>query len=202
MTKRWHSIRTTSQRSGDRRCRYGASVELTRGSRGRCTRSRSPSAALQRWAFSRAACSGGTARRSASGLRRDGSEAVGTYVAPLAMLIAEIGLGDEDRTADLLRQTREIETGPISFATTIKPELDALLVHPRLGPLVRRLSLYAQHPQRRRRCSRSIRSLSRVRDPYLTTEREAALSLAPNAMHTQISCVRRAILCDDGDFEH
>lgn len=75
------------------------------------------------------------------------ARAVGTYVAPLAMLIAEIGPGDEDRTADLLRQTLEIETGPISFATTIKPELDALLlVHPRLDPLVRRLSLYAQRP--------------------------------------------------------
>ncbi|MEP7347631.1 MAG: protein kinase, partial [Gemmatimonadaceae bacterium] len=71
------------------------------------------------------------------------SRSAGSYVGPLAMLIAEIGLDNEDRTADLLQQTLEIESGPIAIATTIKPELDALRTHPRLGPLVRRLSLYA-----------------------------------------------------------
>jgi serine/threonine-protein kinase len=59
-------------------------------------------------------------------------------------LIAQIGLGDEDRIAEALQGNIDAETGPVSLACTIKPELDALLTHPRLGPLVRRLPLYAQ----------------------------------------------------------
>ena len=64
----------------------------------------------------------------------------------MTVLVAEIALGDEQRIADALTRNIEAESGPLSLATTIKPELDALLSHPQLGPLVKQLTLYVEQP--------------------------------------------------------
>jgi hypothetical protein len=69
------------------------------------------------------------------------------YIGPGAFLqMIGLDLGDDDATATLLRSNVEAETGPTAIYTTVAPELDLLLSHPRLGPLVRQLSLYAQRP--------------------------------------------------------
>ena len=69
------------------------------------------------------------------------------YVGPVAFLVTiSLDLGDEEATAALLRRNIEAETGPASMYITLRRELEPLLAHPRLGPLVRQLSLYAQWP--------------------------------------------------------
>jgi tetratricopeptide (TPR) repeat protein len=55
-------------------------------------------------------------------------------------------LGDDDETANLLRSNVDAETGPSAIYLVAAPKLDLLLTHPRLGPLVRQLSLYAERP--------------------------------------------------------
>ena len=69
------------------------------------------------------------------------------YIGPAAFLMM-IGLdmGDDDETAKLLRSNVEAESGPVGIYLTVARELEPLLTHPRLGPLVRQLSLYAQGP--------------------------------------------------------
>jgi hypothetical protein len=69
------------------------------------------------------------------------------YIGPVAFLMM-IGrdLGDDDATATLLRSNVEAESGPVAIYLTVAPELELLLTHPRLGPLVRQLSLYAERP--------------------------------------------------------
>ena len=54
--------------------------------------------------------------------------------------------GDEDAVEAALRLNIEADTGPTTLSISVDRELEALLPHPRLGPLVRRLSLYAQDP--------------------------------------------------------
>ena len=62
-------------------------------------------------------------------------------------LTAEILRGDEERlTRALVDAVENGIGGVIAPATTIKPDLDALVTHPRFGPLVRQLDLYAQMP--------------------------------------------------------
>jgi hypothetical protein len=53
---------------------------------------------------------------------------------------------DEAATAALLEANIEAMTGPTAIVTTVVRELTPLLDHPRLGPLVRRLTLWATRP--------------------------------------------------------
>ena len=70
------------------------------------------------------------------------------YVGPAAMLMmVGLDLDDEEALAALLESNIAAMTGPTSIATTVVRELTPLLDHPRLGPLVRRLTLWATRPQ-------------------------------------------------------
>jgi hypothetical protein len=69
------------------------------------------------------------------------------YIGPVAFLtMLDLDLGDDDATATLLRSNVEAESGPVGIYLTVARELELLLTHPRLGPLVRQLSLYVQRP--------------------------------------------------------
>jgi hypothetical protein len=57
-----------------------------------------------------------------------------------------LDLGDEAATAALLEANIAAMTGPTAIVTTVVRELAPLLDHPRLGPLVRRLTLWATRP--------------------------------------------------------
>ena len=62
-------------------------------------------------------------------------------------LIAEILRGDEERlTRALVDAVANGVGGAMAPAATVKPDLDELVTHPRFGPLVRQLDLYAQMP--------------------------------------------------------
>jgi eukaryotic-like serine/threonine-protein kinase len=75
------------------------------------------------------------------------ARAASEYVGPVPLLYLDVQLGDEAQIADSLRRNIEAGTGPTSLATSgIDRELDPLLTHPRLGPLVRQLFLYAERP--------------------------------------------------------
>ena len=65
------------------------------------------------------------------------------YIGPIALLHVDVGLGDEALIGESLRRNLEAETGPGPVCVVIPQDLDRLLDHPRLGALVRRLSLYA-----------------------------------------------------------
>jgi serine/threonine-protein kinase len=52
--------------------------------------------------------------------------------------------GDENAIAAALELNIEAGTGPTTLVSTLDRELEALLSHPRLGPLVRQLSFYAE----------------------------------------------------------
>jgi tetratricopeptide (TPR) repeat protein len=54
--------------------------------------------------------------------------------------------GDEDATEAAIRLNIEAGTGPTTLSISVDRELEALMPNPRLGPLVRQLSLYAQRP--------------------------------------------------------
>jgi serine/threonine-protein kinase len=69
------------------------------------------------------------------------------YVGPAAMaMMIGLDLGDEAATAALLEANIAAMTGPTAIVTTVVRELAPLLDHPRLGPLVRRLTLWATRP--------------------------------------------------------
>jgi serine/threonine-protein kinase len=71
------------------------------------------------------------------------------YVGPAAMLMMlALDLGDEEGTAALLQANVDAMTGPTAIVTTVVRELEPLLDHPRLGQLVRRLTLWATRPPR------------------------------------------------------
>jgi len=79
------------------------------------------------------------------------------YVGPAArLMLIGLDLDDEDATAALLRENIEAMTGPTAIVTTVVRELalERLLDHPRLGPLVRRLTLWATAPDTVRRALR------------------------------------------------
>jgi serine/threonine-protein kinase len=65
------------------------------------------------------------------------------YVAPVAELHVDLALGDQSLIEASLRRNVEAETGPTTLSVVLIRDLDALLEHATLGPLVRRLSLYA-----------------------------------------------------------
>jgi len=64
------------------------------------------------------------------------------YVGPVGELHVDLGLGDETLIESSLRRNVEAETGPTSLSVVLIRDLDALLEHQTLGPLVRQLSLY------------------------------------------------------------
>jgi eukaryotic-like serine/threonine-protein kinase len=68
------------------------------------------------------------------------------YIGDSVGLFPTIASGDEDAIAAALQHNIDVGTGPTTLSIAIDVELEALLPHPRLGPLVRRLSLYAQRP--------------------------------------------------------
>lgn len=69
------------------------------------------------------------------------------YVGPAALLMmVSLDLDDEAATAALLQANVDAMTGPTAIVTTVVRELEPLLDHPRLGPLVRRLTLWATRP--------------------------------------------------------
>lgn len=65
------------------------------------------------------------------------------YVADSFWLGPALLEGDEDAIADALQRNIDAGTGPTTLSISVDRELDALLDHPQLGPLVRKLSLYA-----------------------------------------------------------
>ena len=68
------------------------------------------------------------------------------YIGESVWLAPALLDGDEDAIEAALRLNIEAETGPTTLSVSVDRELEALLPDPRLGPLVRQLSLYAQHP--------------------------------------------------------
>jgi TolB-like protein len=69
------------------------------------------------------------------------------YVGPVArLMLLPLDAGDEDAIAALLRENIDAMTGPTAIATTVIRELEPLLDHPRLGPLVRQLTYWATAP--------------------------------------------------------
>ena len=69
------------------------------------------------------------------------------YVGPAAMLMmVGLDLEDEAATAALLEANAAAMTGPTAIVTTVVRELEPLLDHPRLGPAIRRLTLWATRP--------------------------------------------------------
>ena len=69
------------------------------------------------------------------------------YIAEFVWLEPALLGGDEDEIAAALQLNIDAGTGPTTLSCTVAQELEALLPHPRLGPLVRQLSLYAQQPE-------------------------------------------------------
>ena len=58
-------------------------------------------------------------------------------------MLALLDFGDEEKAAALLRENIDAMTGPTAIATTVARDLETLLDHPTLGPLVRRLTFWA-----------------------------------------------------------
>ncbi len=87
-------------------------------------------------------------RAEALGLREELRErARREYVGPAAMLMmVGLDLDDEAATAALIEANVAVMTGPVAIATTVARELEPLLDHPRLGPAIRRLTLWATRP--------------------------------------------------------
>ena len=69
------------------------------------------------------------------------------YIGPAAMLMmVGLDLEDEAATAALLEANVAAMTGPTAIVTTVVRELEPLLDHPRLGPAIRRLTLWVTRP--------------------------------------------------------
>jgi serine/threonine-protein kinase len=73
------------------------------------------------------------------------------YIGESVWLVPALLNGDEDAIEAALRLNIDAHTGPTTIAISIDRELEALLPHPRLGPLVRQLSLYAPRSDVERR---------------------------------------------------
>jgi TolB-like protein len=69
------------------------------------------------------------------------------YIGPAAMLMmVGLDLEDEAATLVLIDANAAAMTGPTAIATTVVRELEPLLDHPRLGPAIRRLTLWVTRP--------------------------------------------------------
>ncbi|HEU4722179.1 MAG TPA: protein kinase [Gemmatimonadaceae bacterium] len=66
------------------------------------------------------------------------------YLGEVIWLFPAFLEGDEDAKASAIQRNLDAGTGPTTLAISVDVELKALLSHPRLGPLVRRLSLFAE----------------------------------------------------------
>ena len=69
------------------------------------------------------------------------------YVAEGVWLEPALLEGSEDEIESAIQLNIDAGTGPTTLSCTVQQELEALLPHPRLGQLVRRLSLFAQRPE-------------------------------------------------------
>jgi serine/threonine-protein kinase len=70
------------------------------------------------------------------------------YVSPgTILMMVGLDVDDEAATAALIEANVNAMTGPGLIGTSVVRELEPLLDHPRLGPLVRRLTLWATRPQ-------------------------------------------------------
>jgi hypothetical protein len=58
------------------------------------------------------------------------------------LMMVGLDLDDEAATAALLEANAAAMTGPTAIVTTVVRELELLLDHPRLGPLIRTLTLW------------------------------------------------------------
>ena len=67
------------------------------------------------------------------------------YVAEALWLFPALLEGDDDAKASAIQRNIDAGTGPATLAVAVGVELKALLPHPRLGPLVRQLSMFAEH---------------------------------------------------------
>jgi len=92
------------------------------------------------------------ARRIQAELRERGQRAYVGTAAHLAPLVLDAD--DEEAMAAVLRENIAEQPGPTALITTSIRELAPLVEHPRLGPLVRQLSLWATAPDS---CSLSFR---------------------------------------------
>jgi len=63
-------------------------------------------------------------------------------------MMVVLDLDDEVATAALLQENIGAMTGPTAIVTTVARELEPLLDHPRLGPLVRGLTFWVTSPVR------------------------------------------------------
>ena len=69
------------------------------------------------------------------------------YIGPGArLMMVALDFDDEEKVAVVLRENIDAMTGPTAIMTTVARELAPLLDHPRLGPLVRGLTLWATSP--------------------------------------------------------
>jgi len=69
------------------------------------------------------------------------------FVGPGArLMMISLDFDDEDAAAALLQENIDAMTGPTAIVTSVVRELSGLLDHPRLGPLVRQLTLWATSP--------------------------------------------------------
>ena len=75
------------------------------------------------------------------------ARALREYVAEVCWLSAAVFTGSEEEIAAALRRNIDAATGPTTLSTTLDVELESLLSHPKLGPLVRQLSLFAERPE-------------------------------------------------------
>lgn len=71
------------------------------------------------------------------------------YIGTIVWLGPALLIGDEETIETVLRRNIEEGAGPTTLSISVDRELEALLTHPRIGPLVRQSSLYAQHPRYR-----------------------------------------------------
>jgi serine/threonine protein kinase/tetratricopeptide (TPR) repeat protein len=69
------------------------------------------------------------------------------YIADFCWLSEAVSVGDEEDIAAALRLNIDAATGPTTLSSTLDVELESLLEHPRLGPLVRQLALFAERPE-------------------------------------------------------
>jgi eukaryotic-like serine/threonine-protein kinase len=81
---------------------------------------------------------------------------------------------DEDQIEAALRLNIDAGTGPTTLSISVDRELEALLPHPRLGPLVRQLSLYTRSPL--------------PRDEYSAREDISINQLIATALAEKMSC--------------
>ena len=137
--------RTAWSTSGCRRFASATSAATTRPSRACGVRPISRKA-LHSWSGS--TCAGwhspADGRRRLRPVPSPSQQAQREYVGPAAMLMTiALDVDDEAAAAAMIQANVDAMTGPMTIATTVVRELIPLLDHPRLGPLIRRLTLWA-----------------------------------------------------------